>query len=330
MARRTGKIARLPKDVRDTLNFELEQGTAYKQICSWLESEGYPGCNEGHVSSWFKGGHQDWLRQEQYIREVKERRDYAEEFVCGSMGGDTFQEANLQLAAIQCFEVLAQLDVKALQAQLAEKPETYVRLINSLCRLTKSRGEFAVYKQEKQKRERSGHAAFMLEELLRQGKEAAKGRSRGRRREKEDRGKRMENGKQKGEDLAGSQVEAKSQSSDESPESRASGSEDVQESADESELVGVNASSCELKLEVGEQKAADRRQKVRAKKQSSGGERKSRASEGQDGSESAGDSELVGANASSCDLVGAAKCEVREVKLGALRTARPTVMNRTA
>ena len=78
--------------------------------------EGYDGFNEGHVSSWFQGGYQDWVEENLRIQEIKERVDLARE-LGGGLDGDAFQEASLQLAASHFFEVLSKLDVSALQEQ---------------------------------------------------------------------------------------------------------------------------------------------------------------------------------------------------------------------
>ncbi|MDB6123963.1 MAG: hypothetical protein JWQ71_2956, partial [Pedosphaera sp.] len=152
------------------------------------------------------------------------------------LDGDTFQEASLKVAAIQCFEVLNKLDVNALQEKLAEKPEMYLRLINSLCRLTKSRREFLAYQQEKKQSEQPS-AFELFKALLRSRKKA----------EAEDGGLKMEDS-----------GESQMQSRDEGPESRASGSEDGGQKSEVSgdkgidtggaskgELVRAGTSGCE-------------------------------------------------------------------------------------
>ncbi|MDB6121514.1 MAG: hypothetical protein JWQ71_507 [Pedosphaera sp.] len=235
MARRTGLIARLPMDIREHLNTELENGLPYSEICLWLAEEGYPGFNKGHISSWYKGGYQDWLKDIQRLEELNERMDYVRRFNF-ELDGDTFQEASLKVAAIQCFEVLNKLDVNALQEKLAEKPEMYLRLINSLCRLTKSRREFLAYQQEKKVSEQPS-AFELFKALLRSRKKA----------EAEDGGLKMEDsetegGERKSEDGgdAGIKTEAESQS----------------------EPVRAGASGCEFKSEDGGRKTESGRLKT--------------------------------------------------------------------
>ncbi|MDB6122001.1 MAG: hypothetical protein JWQ71_994 [Pedosphaera sp.] len=246
MARRTGKIARLSPDERDEINFKLEQGMTYKDICTWLkEEEGYDDFNEGHISSWYKGGYQDWVEQNLRVQEIKEQVDLARE-LGGGLDGDAFQEANLQLAAGQFFEVLAKLDVSSLQEKFVEKPEAYVRLINSLCRLTKSRREFLAYQQEKKASDQPSAMDVMLAEL------------------RLDQAEEMDEVRRRLRDEARAMRIAQRRSRDESPELRASESEGGERKteggkgiegedegtktgvASKSELLRANASSCEL------------------------------------------------------------------------------------
>jgi hypothetical protein len=72
---RTGKIARLPRRLREELNLRLDDGVSVKHVVAWLnalpetramlerEFEGRP-INEQNVCAWKRGGFQDWLRME--------------------------------------------------------------------------------------------------------------------------------------------------------------------------------------------------------------------------------------------------------------------------
>ncbi len=69
---RNGKIARLPKDVREQLNRRLEDGDQGKQLVEWLnglaevkavlaaEFSGQP-INEQNLTTWRQGGYRDWV-----------------------------------------------------------------------------------------------------------------------------------------------------------------------------------------------------------------------------------------------------------------------------
>src|SRR5450432_1923852 len=80
---RTGKIARLPRTIREQLNRRLQNGEQGKKLVAWLngqpevqaimtaEWEGKP-LRQQNLSEWKKGGYRDWLVQQEAL-EVAER-----------------------------------------------------------------------------------------------------------------------------------------------------------------------------------------------------------------------------------------------------------------
>jgi len=101
---RTGKIARLPKYVRDQLNRRLEDGEQGKELVKWLN--GLPGVQEGlkeqfggravteqNLSEWKQGGHQEWLRQEEtrsLVSRLTEQSDDLDEAADGMEISDRY------------------------------------------------------------------------------------------------------------------------------------------------------------------------------------------------------------------------------------------------
>jgi hypothetical protein len=79
---RNGKIARLPKAVRDELNRRLSDGQPGKELVAWLnglpevqsvvaaEFDGRP-VREQNLSEWKQGGYGDWLRQQEALELVR-------------------------------------------------------------------------------------------------------------------------------------------------------------------------------------------------------------------------------------------------------------------
>ena len=68
---RTGKIARLPKNIREELNQRLDDGRLGAELVEWLNSlqevqavlaKNFEGraIREGNLSEWRKGGYRDW------------------------------------------------------------------------------------------------------------------------------------------------------------------------------------------------------------------------------------------------------------------------------
>ncbi len=85
MISRTGKIARLPRAIRDQLNQSLDDGEQGPELLAWLNGlpevrevlvrdfEGKE-INAQNLSSWRQGGFQDWLTQGQVL-ELAQRLD---------------------------------------------------------------------------------------------------------------------------------------------------------------------------------------------------------------------------------------------------------------
>jgi hypothetical protein len=79
---RNGKIARLPKTVRDELNRRLSDGEPGNQLVVWLNAVpevqtmiaaefGGRAVREQNLSEWKQGGYQDWLRQQEALELVR-------------------------------------------------------------------------------------------------------------------------------------------------------------------------------------------------------------------------------------------------------------------
>lgn len=75
--RRTGKIARLPVEIRTWVNRAILDGTPYQDIRTELERSGYPDISDGCLTSWFQGGYQDWLRSQDQIEQCKTLSEHA-------------------------------------------------------------------------------------------------------------------------------------------------------------------------------------------------------------------------------------------------------------
>ena len=63
--RRTGKVARLPKEIREIVNQLIEDGCTYLYIIKRLEELGHPGFFNSNISRWRTGGYQTWLREKE-------------------------------------------------------------------------------------------------------------------------------------------------------------------------------------------------------------------------------------------------------------------------
>lgn len=134
--RRTGKIARLPAEIREEVNEMLYAGVEYPRIADWLAEQGHPGFIPMNISRWRDGGYEEWLKHQERLEQMEAKTTYAVE-LAQSSDGAKFQEATLSLTAIQFFEVLNLFDPAKLAATLQTRPEKFPALINSLAKLTR-------------------------------------------------------------------------------------------------------------------------------------------------------------------------------------------------
>src|SRR4051794_19281242 len=76
MRARTGKIARLPSEIRNTLNHRLHNGALGRELAPWLNTlpevqtvlakrSSSRATTKNNLPAWRRGGFQDWLLQEE-------------------------------------------------------------------------------------------------------------------------------------------------------------------------------------------------------------------------------------------------------------------------
>lgn len=90
MKTRNGKIARLPRHVREELNARLERSEQSPQLLAWLnampevqafvqrECDGEP-VSKQNLSRWRLGGFQDWLTRRDFFADARTTLDFASE-----------------------------------------------------------------------------------------------------------------------------------------------------------------------------------------------------------------------------------------------------------
>src|ERR1700722_11696466 len=117
---RTGKIARLPKEIREQLNHRLEDGETGGELASWLN--GLPECqemlaekfggrpiNEGNISEWRLGGYEDWQRggaARERLQGLLERAETLDDVADGDEIGDRLGT----LVAAELADAIAKLE----------------------------------------------------------------------------------------------------------------------------------------------------------------------------------------------------------------------------
>src|SRR5689334_530853 len=86
-SRRRGKIAQLPKEIRDEVNRMIENNARSGAIIRFLAERGHPGIDKVNITHWVQGdgtgssGYQDWQRDQRALAELRTQEEFALELV---------------------------------------------------------------------------------------------------------------------------------------------------------------------------------------------------------------------------------------------------------
>jgi hypothetical protein len=164
MTTHNGKIARLPRNIRDELNHRLENGETGGRIVAWLNALpavqavlaaefGGGHANEQNLSNWRKGGYQDWLKQQERRNHVRELAANAEELAADAGG----VEIGNHLSAVLVAELAASArDALAAITDPAERCVRQQEYLQTLARVRRQdylAGQLAI-ERERRARER--------------------------------------------------------------------------------------------------------------------------------------------------------------------------------
>lgn len=131
---RTGKIARLPLEIRQKLNERLHDGEMAKSLVAWLNSlpevqavlaaefEGAP-IREQNISEWRKGGYQDWVQHEAALEAAVRLAERAE---CWR------EEGQPSMSEMLAFWLMSQFLVATRDIAQAEGDKKW-QLLNKMC-----------------------------------------------------------------------------------------------------------------------------------------------------------------------------------------------------
>jgi hypothetical protein len=130
-----GKVARLPKPVRDQINNSILDGVPYPVIINQLGDLGKD-LTAHNLSEYRKFSYQTWLREKNWRDDLHARQ---ESFTDLLQGKDATQlpEVALQITATQMCELLHDLNPLAVRSEIESDPDKYVRLLNALARVSR-------------------------------------------------------------------------------------------------------------------------------------------------------------------------------------------------
>ena len=149
--RRNGKIARLPNEVRETVNQMLEDGMTYPKIVEHLAGLGHKDISEMAVSRWYAGGFQDWLREQKQVEVMKVEAEFAES-VMAQNPESPVQEAGIKILGTQLFGMLSKFDLAKLRAEMEEgDPKTYMDMLKAFVLVNRRSLELQKFKAKVEK-----------------------------------------------------------------------------------------------------------------------------------------------------------------------------------
>jgi hypothetical protein len=169
--RRRGKIARLPRNIREQINAMLDDGLPHADIIARLGEYG-KNINRQNLINWQQGGFEDWLKDQPWLDELHASLDFATNILDDS-DSPKIREASLVIAVKQMYELIKSFEPAEFKQQLADDPAAYSRILNSLAKLAevglrydRERGEAS--RADRREANRSKKAAGLTDDLLRQ------------------------------------------------------------------------------------------------------------------------------------------------------------------
>jgi hypothetical protein len=171
---RKGKIARLPRTIREQLNIHLDDGMETEALLAWandlpetqkLLAEQFQGnaITPQNLSEWRQGGHRDWLRSQERAALAERMEDQAQDLAAVAPGRGLSDRLGLVLTV----ELAGQL--QQWQTETGE-PKERRRQLRELLR------ELAILRREDHRAEREKLARERLEwEVKRQAEERQPG-----------------------------------------------------------------------------------------------------------------------------------------------------------
>jgi hypothetical protein len=138
MNARNGKIARLPRSLRNQLNERLERSEPSPQLLDWLNAlpevqkvvkdhfAGVP-ISKQNLSEWRQGGFEEWLARQELWAEVRNVEDFARDL--GEDRDNVLADDVATVLAARYAALISKWD-----GEVDEKFEAKARVLNGLCR----------------------------------------------------------------------------------------------------------------------------------------------------------------------------------------------------
>jgi hypothetical protein len=122
------------------INRMLDDGIPYHVIIDELGGVG-EGLNTQNLTNWKQGGYQEWVKNQELIERTRAQTEHAINLL-GETDGTAHSakvvEACHTVGATQLMDALLEYGNDTLKKMVADKPETYIRILNVVCRLADS------------------------------------------------------------------------------------------------------------------------------------------------------------------------------------------------
>lgn len=133
---RIGKIARLPREIREVLNLRLDNGESGVALVEWLNSQrkvkavlkaefGGSPINEQNLSDWRQGGFVEWQKHQEALAQARTLGENAWEL--GRVTGGSLADSVSPLLAARYIAILG-----TLQTVTGERTDDW-KLLRELC-----------------------------------------------------------------------------------------------------------------------------------------------------------------------------------------------------
>ena len=152
--RLTGKVARLPPEIRILVNQMLDTGKTYKAIVAKLAELGHAGFFEQNIQRWKDAGYQRWVRLQERCLEARLEAEAAAELANDPKNIQNLVEANEIKLALRNSRLLDEIHDWDAETVLVKNPTAFFRLSRSVTqqlaeRTRRERFKFQVAQQTK-------------------------------------------------------------------------------------------------------------------------------------------------------------------------------------
>jgi hypothetical protein len=138
-----GKVARLPRNLREQINHLILDGVPYLDIIQRL-GDSAKHITPDNIHQWKKYGYQDWLREREWLDRLCSKTEFSAD-ILAAPDSLNLHEASLRVASSQMFDQLMRFNAES-ETAAPDQLEKFPKLVNALSRLTREALTFQKYR----------------------------------------------------------------------------------------------------------------------------------------------------------------------------------------